>query len=114
MKHLKTGRKFGRVKKQRTALMRSLALSLIEEEKIKTSEAKAKELRPYIEKLITRAKENSVANRRLIQAKLGTDSKKLFESIAPRYKDREGGYTRVVKLGNRSSDGSPRAQIEFV
>jgi large subunit ribosomal protein L17 len=114
MKHLKTGRKFGRVKNQRTALMRSLALSLIKEEKIKTSEAKAKELRPYVEKLITKAKDNSVPNRRLIQSRLGVDSKKLFETIAPRYKERSGGYTRIVKLGNRSSDGSPRAQIELV
>ena len=114
MKHGKVGRKFGRKRNQRKALLSSLSLSLINYGKIETSEAKAKELRPFIEKVVTRAKSDSVFARRLLRSKLGADSKKLFEEIAPRYKDRKGGYTRIIKLGYRKSDGSPRAQIEFV
>lgn len=114
MKHSKIGRKLGRKRNQKKALLRSLSLSLINNGKIETSEAKAKELRPYIEKVITRAKTNSVFSRRILRAKLGADSVKLFEEIAPKYKDRNGGYTRIIKLGHRKSDGSPRAIIEFV
>ena len=114
MKHAKTGRKFGRKSNQRKALLRSLALSLINHGKIKTTEAKAKELRPYIEKIITGARTNSTHSRRLIRSKLGADNKNLFEKVVPMYKDRNGGYTRITKLGTRDSDGSPVAQIEFV
>lgn len=117
MRHSNSKRKFGRVKNQRNALISSLALNLIVREKIKTSEPKAKELRPFIEKLVTAAKVGNLATRRLIISKLsnrGPEVKKLFDVIAPRYKDRKGGYTRVLKLGSRKSDGAKMAQIEFV
>ena len=97
--------------------MNSLALNLIVRGKIKTTEPKAKELRPFMEKLVTRAKTGSLATRRLIIAKLSNRSsevKKLFDVIAPKYKDRKGGYTRVLKLGARKSDGAQMAIIEFV
>ena len=117
MKHHKSARKFGRETAERKALLRGLLLSLIEEEKINTSEAKAKEIRPLIEKLITRAKKDTLANRRIILSRLynnNTAVKKLFESLAPKYEKRSGGYTRVIKLGVRKSDASRRAVIEFV
>ena len=117
MRHHNTKRKFGRVKKQKNALMNSLALNLIVREKIKTTEPKAKELRPFIEKLVTRAKKGDVATRRLIISKLANRSrevKKLFEVIAPKYSGKSGGYTRIVKLGARKSDGAKMAIIEFV
>ena len=118
MRHGIQTRKFGRVRKQRTALLRSLAISLIKHEQIKTTEAKAKSLRPFIEKLITKAKTSDpVAGRRLISSRLGGNKeevKKLFDEIAKRYKDRDGGYTRVVKVAPRQSDASPLAVIQFV
>lgn len=117
MRHHNNKRKFGRTKMQKSALMSSLALNLIIREKIKTTEPKAKELRPYIEKLVTRAKTGSLATRRLIIAKLSNrdkEVKKLFEVIAPKYMDKKGGYTRVLKLGARKSDGAKMAHIEFV
>lgn len=117
MRHGNNVRKFGRDKNQRAALLASLALNLIVREKIKTTEPKAKELRPYIEKLVTRAKKGDLATRRLIIAKLSNRSKevkKLFDVIAPKYKDVKGGYTRVLKLGARKSDGAKMAHIEFV
>lgn len=117
MRHHNTKRKFGRSKTQKKALMNSLALNLIVREKIKTTEPKAKELRPFIEKIVTRAKIDSIANRRFISSKLQNrkrEIKKLFETVAPRYKDRKGGYTRVLKLHPRKSDGAKMAIIEFV
>jgi len=90
---------------------------LIVRGKIKTTEPKAKELRPFIEKLITRAKRGDLATRRLVAAKLsnrGQEVKKLFKVIAPKYSNQNGGYTRVLKLGARKSDGSKMAIIEFV
>ncbi len=117
MRHGNNKRKFGRVKKVRTALMSSLVSNLIVRGKIKTTLPKAKELRPMIEKFITRAKRGDMATRRLITAKLGgraRDVKKLFEIIAPKYKDVNGGYTRILKLGARKADGAPMAIIEFV
>ena len=117
MRHGNNKRKFGRVRKVRTALMNSLALNLIVRGKIKTTEPKAKELRPFIEKLVTGAKSKNVATRRLIISKLSNrrpEVKKLFDIIAPKYADRKGGYTRVLKLGSRKSDGAPMAIIEFV
>jgi large subunit ribosomal protein L17 len=117
MRHSNSKRKFGKVKNQRNALINSLALNLIVRGKIKTSEIKAKELRPFIEKLVTAAKKGDLATRRLIIAKLSNRSsevKKLFEVIAPKYKDRKGGYTRVLKLGARKADGAKMAMIEFV
>ncbi len=117
MNHHSNKRKFGRSKNQREALMESLALNLIVRGKMKTTLAKAKELRPFIEKMVTRAKVDSVANRRVISSKLGNkpkETKKLFEKIATNYTDRKGGYTRVLKLNPRKSDGAEMAIIEFV
>jgi large subunit ribosomal protein L17 len=117
MRHLAKGRKFNRVKKVRTALVRSLASNLILKEKIKTTEPKAKEIRPYVEKLVTKAKKDTLANRRSIIEKIGQDKKvisKLFGELGPRFVDKAGGYTRITKLGRRISDGSAMAVIEFV
>jgi len=118
MKHHKSIRKFGRKRNQRIALMRSLALSLIDHEKIKTTEAKAKELRPFIEKLVTIGRKNTLAARRIVVSRLGETggdgARKLVDNIAPRYKGRPGGYTRIIKLENRKGDGSPMAIIEFI
>ncbi len=117
MRHSNNKRKFGRVRKVRNALIRSLALNLIVREKINTSLVKAKELRPFIEKLVTSAKKGDMATRRLIISSLSnrrTEVRKLFEVIAPKYADRKGGYTRILKLGARKADGAPMAVIEFV
>jgi len=117
MRHHNSKRKFGRTKNQRNALMNSLALNLIIREKIKTTEPKAKELRPFIEKIVTRAKNNTMANKKLIVSKLSNrrkEVKKLFDVIAPKYMDKKGGYTRVIKAGVRKSDGAKMAIIEFV
>ncbi len=117
MRHHNNVRKFGRSKNQKRALINSLALNLIVRGKIKTTEPKAKELRPFIEKLVTRAKKDNLTNRKLIVAKLSNrrnEVKKLFEVIAPKYVDKKGGYTRVLKLGIRKSDGSKMAIIEFI
>jgi large subunit ribosomal protein L17 len=117
MRHHNNTRKFGRDKTQKRALLNSLAFNLITREKIKTTEMKAKELRPFIEKLVTRAKNGNSATRRSIASKLsnkGKEVKKLFEVIAPKYADKKGGYTRVLKLGARKSDGAKMAIIEFV
>ncbi len=117
MKHHKSIRKFGRNRNQRVALIRSLAISLIEHGKIKTTEAKAKELRPFIEKLITKGREDSVASRRLVVSRLGGNkegAKKIFNDFGVRYKERDGGYTRIVKLAARGGDASKMAVIELV
>lgn len=116
MRHHSNVRKFGREKTERHALMRSLARNLIRDSKIKTTTAKAKELRPFVEKLVTRAKIGTLAGRRLINARLQGESetKKLFEVIAPKYKDRNGGYTRIIRIQNRNLDSSPMSLIEFV
>lgn len=116
MNHSKI-RKFGRVRRQRVALMRGLIRSLIIHEKIKTTEAKAKSLRPLVEKMVTRGKKDSVHNRRVLSSKLGNDPstvKKLIEEISPRYKDRNGGYTRITKVADKSADARKNAVIEFV
>lgn len=97
--------------------MRSLARSLILHDKIKTTEAKAKALRPFIERLITKSKDGSVAARRLILSRLGGSkvaTTKLFDTLAPKYKERNGGYTRVTKVGTRVGDAAKEAIIEFV
>ena len=117
MKHHNAQRKFGRVRRQRTALLRSLARSLILHERIETTEAKAKELRPFIERLVTHGKTDTLAKRRLVAARLGqaeTEMSKLFSSISPRFKDRTGGYTRITKLGPAGADARKKAVIEFV
>lgn len=96
--------------------MRSLACSLIKYEKIVTTEAKAKELRPYIEKLVTKAMTDTLATKRLLISRLNSQiaTKKLMSAIAPEFKERKGGYTRIIKLPIRKSDAAPMAQIEFV
>jgi large subunit ribosomal protein L17 len=117
MRHHNSKRKFGREKNQRNALIHSLALNLIVREKIKTTLPKAKELRPFIEKLVTHAKRNNLATRKLVIAKLSNrskETKKLFDVLAPKYADKKGGYTRILKLGVRKSDGAEMAIIEFV
>jgi large subunit ribosomal protein L17 len=115
MRHHYKGRKLGRTRNQRGALLKSLMRSLIVHERISTTEAKAKEMRPMIEKLVTRAKSDTVANRRLIASRIGDDAatKKLFGAIAPRYKGRAGGYVRIVKRAPRA-DGRRTAYIAFV
>lgn len=116
MRHKSGGRKLQRTSAHRTALFRNMSASLIKHEQITTTVAKAKELRPYIEKLVTLAKRGGLANRRLANSRLLDDTqlKKLFDVLAERYKDRNGGYTRVIKAGIRASDAAPMAIIEFV
>lgn len=116
MRHGNNVRKFGREKNQRHALMRSLARNLVRDTRITTTLAKAKELRPYVEKLVTKAKSDTIASRRLLVSRIQgvREVKKLVESIAPKYKTRAGGYIRIVRLPNRDLDGSPMAIIEFV
>lgn len=105
----------GRKKDQKKALFVSLSNSLIKYGKIKTTEAKAKELRPIIEKLITKAKKNTLANRRILAAYLSENTtKKIIDEISPKYKERDGGYTRITKMGPRQTDRSPMAVIELV
>jgi len=117
MLHHKKTRKFGRERKVRVGFMRSLAHNLILEEKIITTEARAKSLRPYVEKLVTHAKTDSVAKRRFVLSQLGNDdeaTKKLFATLGPRYSDRKGGYTRIVRVGIRQGDAAVKAYIGFV
>ena len=116
MRHGIRQRKLGRKSGHRTALFRNMSAALIKHEQILTTAPKAKELRPYIEKLITLAKRGGLSNRRLAMSRLGdeTQLKKLFDVLAARYADREGGYTRVIKAGYRGSDAAQMAVIEFV
>ena len=116
MRHKSGGRKLQRTSAHRTALFRNMSASLIKHEQITTTVAKAKELRPYIEKLITLAKRGGLANRRLAMSRLMDDTQlvKLFDVLAERYKDRNGGYTRVIMAGIRAADAAPIAVIEFV
>jgi large subunit ribosomal protein L17 len=116
MRHKISGRKLSRKSQHRTAMFRNMAAALIKHEQIQTTVAKAKELRPYVEKLITLAKRGGLSNRRLAHARLLDEAqeKKLFEVLAERYSDRDGGYTRVIKAGIRASDAAPIAIIELV
>ena len=116
MRHRVGGRKLQRTSAHRIALFRNMSAALIKHEQITTTVAKAKELRPYVEKLITLAKKGGLSNRRLAHTRLLDDAQlvKLFDVLAARYADRNGGYTRVVKAGIRMSDASPMAIIEFV
>jgi large subunit ribosomal protein L17 len=116
MRHRVGGRKLGRTSSHRAALFRNMAAALIKHEQITTTLPKAKELRPYVEKLITLAKKGGLSNRRLAHARLLDDTqlKKLFDVLAPRYAGREGGYCRIVKAGLRASDAAPIAIIELV
>ncbi len=116
MRHRVGGRKLQRTSSHRAALFRNMAAALIKHEQITTTLAKAKELRPYVEKLVTLAKKGGLSNRRLAHSRLLDDTqlKKLFDVIGPRYATREGGYTRIIKAGLRASDAAPIAIIELV
>ena len=116
MRHRVGHRKLQRTSSHRTALFRNMAAALIKHEQITTTAAKAKELRPYVEKLITLAKKGGLSNRRLAHARLLDDAQlvKLFDVIAPRYASRDGGYCRIIKAGIRMSDAASIAIIEFV
>tara|TARA_B100000427_G_scaffold184843_1_gene153706 strand:+ start:165 stop:566 length:402 start_codon:yes stop_codon:yes gene_type:complete len=116
MRHRKTGRKLNRNSPQRNSLKKGLAISIIEHESVNTTLAKAKEIRGFLEPLVTLAKENTVANQRLAYSKLRSKEAvaKLFDELGPRYKDRPGGYLRVIKSGLRNGDKAPSAQVEFV
>ena len=116
MRHRMGQRRLQRATGHRVALLRNLAASLIKHEQILTTTPKAKELRPYVEKLITLAKRGGLSNRRLAHSRLLDEAqeKKLFEVLAERYAGREGGYTRIVKAGIRASDAAPVAIIELV
>ncbi|RMF14617.1 MAG: 50S ribosomal protein L17 [Alphaproteobacteria bacterium] len=116
MRHRKAGRKLNRTAEHRRALFMNLAQALIKHEQIMTTLPKAKDLRPYVEKLITKAKKGDLHNRRLVLAKLQDEvlTRKLFDVLAERYKDRPGGYVRVLKAGFRQGDNAPMAIIELV
>ncbi|MGN6033506.1 MAG: 50S ribosomal protein L17 [Thermomicrobiales bacterium] len=116
MRHQKAGRKFGRNPSQRKALFRQQAISLIMNERITTTEAKAKELRGIVEKLVTIAREDTDHHRRLVMSKIDNEAatRRLFEVVAPRFEDTPGGYTRISKLGLRRGDAAPVVLIEFV
>ena len=116
MRHKISGRKLQRKTGHRNAMFRNMAAALIKHEQIMTTLPKAKELRPYTEKLITLAKRGGLSNRRLAMSRLQdeTQLKKLFDVLAERYADREGGYTRVIKAGYRASDAAQMAVIELV
>jgi len=116
MRHRVGGRKLGRTSSHRLAMFRNMAAALIKHEQITTTLPKAKELRPYVEKLITLAKKGGLSNRRLAHARLQDDAQltKLFDVLAARYADRNGGYCRVIKAGIRASDAAPMAIIELV
>jgi large subunit ribosomal protein L17 len=116
MRHLKSGRKFGRNSSSRKAMMRNLATSLFKHERIQTTDAKAKELRGFVERLITRAGKGTLHDRRLVLTEIHDKvvAKKLFDEIAPRYVERPGGYTRVTRVGFRKGDGAELAIIELI
>lgn len=116
MRHLVKGRKLGRTPAHRKATLSSLSVALIKEHRIVTTEAKAKELRSYVEPLITRAKEDTTHNRRQVFSKLKNKQavSHLFDEVAQKAMDRPGGYTRVIKIGNRSGDGAKMAVMELV
>jgi large subunit ribosomal protein L17 len=116
MRHRVGHRKLQRTSSHRAALFRNMSAALIKHEQITTTVAKAKELRPYVEKLVTLAKKGGLSNRRLAHSRILDDAQlvKLFDVIAPRYAERNGGYTRVVKAGIRMSDAAQMAIIEFV
>lgn len=115
MKKRVKGRRFSRKEGPRKALVRSLVRSLIKQGKIQTTQAKAKEIAPAVEKLVTRAKKGDVASRRQLASVLGKElTRKLVDELAPRYQERAGGYTRILRLTPRTSDAAKMAIIEFV
>ena len=116
MRHQKAGTNFGREQGHRKSMMRNLAVSLFEHETIRTTLPKAKELRRYAEPLVTRAKEDSVHNRRIVFNRI-RDKKavgKLFSDLGPRFKERPGGYIRILKCGFRPGDNAPMAYVQLV
>lgn len=116
MRHHKKGKKFGRMKGQRKAFLKSLSVNLLTHGKITTTETRAKEIRGTVERMVTHAKKQNVASLRLLMKSLPKKTAyKLYHEIAPRYKERNGGYTRVTKLGKRRvGDGARAAIIELV
>ncbi|TQV87876.1 50S ribosomal protein L17 [Aliikangiella coralliicola] len=116
MRHRQSGRQLNRNSSHRQAMFRNMSVSLIEHELIKTTVAKAKELRRVVEPLITLAKEDSVANRRLAFSRTRSKAAvgKLFDELGPRYQERPGGYLRIVKAGFRAGDKAPVAYVELV
>ncbi|MFB6226761.1 MAG: 50S ribosomal protein L17 [bacterium] len=120
MKHQKKEKKLGRNSEHRQAMKQNMARQMLQEEQLKTTKAKAKFIQPFVEKLVTRAAEDTVHNRREVRKKIGTAGdtdetiKKLFEDLGPRFEDRPGGYTRILQLDRRRGDGAQRALIEFV
>ncbi|MCD6168951.1 MAG: 50S ribosomal protein L17 [Candidatus Latescibacteria bacterium 4484_181] len=116
MRHLKKGRKLGRTSSHRKAMLRNLVTSLIEYEAVKTTDAKAKEMRALAEKMITLAKRGDLhARRQVLEVLRGKKATaKLFDTIAPRFAEREGGYTRIIKIGQRKGDGAPISLIELI
>lgn len=115
MRHHNANRKFGRVRKVRSGLLKSLVFGLVRDGSIMTTEAKAKELRPLMEKLITAGKSNNLSSKKLLISRVGTISaSKISKELSPKYADRKGGYTRITKLPDRKSDGSKMAIIELV
>jgi large subunit ribosomal protein L17 len=116
MRHLKAGRKLNRTSAHRKALLRNLVTSLIERERIRTTDAKAKELRRVVERLVTLGKRASLHARRQAASFVRTRAavRKLFDDIAPRFSNRAGGYTRIIKLGRRAGDAAPMSIVEFV
>jgi large subunit ribosomal protein L17 len=116
MRHRKSGRQLNRNSSHRQAMFKNMAVSMIEHELIKTTIPKAKELRRVVEPLITLAKEDSVANRRLAFSRTRSKSAvgKLFDELGPRYQDRPGGYLRIIKAGFRTGDKAPMAYVELV
>lgn len=116
MRHLVSGRKLSRRKSHRTAMLANLAASLIKHGRVKTTDAKAKEVRPFVERMVSFAKRGDLHARRIVLSRLKDSDavKKLFDEIGPRYTNRFGGYTRILKLGFRQGDNSPVSLIEFV
>lgn len=116
MRHRVAGRKFGRNTGQRKALFKGLAVSLILNERVTTTEAKAKTIRPVVEKLVTMAREDTEHHRRLVMSRIGNETAmlKLFEVLGPRFEEQPGGYTRIYKVGQRKGDAASMAMIEFV
>ncbi|MDD9950905.1 MAG: 50S ribosomal protein L17 [Zetaproteobacteria bacterium] len=116
MRHLKSYKKLGRESSHRRAMLRNLATSLVEQGKINTTLARAKELRPIVEKLVTLGKKGGLHQRRQAESYLfgKVAAKKLCAELGPRFKERQGGYTRIIKFGPRFGDGAEMCQIEFV
>lgn len=116
MRHRKKGKILDRRKGKRNALLRGLVNNLVLYEKMNTTKAKAKAVRPFVERLVTRGKKDDLASKRYVAARVYTDGarRKIFEILGPRYKDRKGGYTRIIPLKRRAGDGAEIVRIEFV